>query len=232
MNKSKKFLINLIPKREFRKILRRYYKELQYKSSPFFIYNQQKYPMFQHEYNCGFMGNRITERCIEIAIARLWLEKINGDILEIGAVTPYYFPRAVNNICDPYDKHPKVDLKCSMFDLDLHGKNVISISTIEHIATGDYNVEIRKNESAVFAFEKIVNEAANFLITFPIGYNKELDEYFINKSFDKLNRKLKISLYKRIGDTNEWVEFFDFLEIKNIKYGQTNANGIVIIENA
>lgn len=84
----------------------------------------------------------MTERCLEIAIAKIWLKKNAKNIIEIGAVTLYYF-KIIHDVCDPADSHQNVNLKTSMFDIDLVGKNVLSISTIEHIGIGDYGVPIR-----------------------------------------------------------------------------------------
>ncbi|MCI1273677.1 MAG: hypothetical protein LKG27_04490 [Clostridiaceae bacterium] len=193
-----------------------------------FIYENSELKLFQSDYNCGYTDKRMTERCLEIAIAKKWLENTEGEVFEIGAVTPYYFPHAVNHICDPYDKHIKVDYKCSMFDINLTNKNVICLSTIEHIGTGDYNLKAKKNENAIFAFEKIVKEANTCLITFPVGHNKELDKYFSNTSL-KNYPNISILMYERNSTDNCFIETNDFKNILKKTYGPIGANAVVII---
>ena len=42
------------------------------------------------------------------------------DVFEVGAVTPYYFPGLIKDICDPADEHEAVNHKVSLFDLKLY----------------------------------------------------------------------------------------------------------------
>ena len=124
----------------------------------------------------------MAERCLEITIAKIWLKKNTKNIIEIGAVTPYYF-KIIHDVCDHEDSHQNVNQKTSMFDIDLVGKNLLNISTIEHIGIGDYGVPINKNESALLALKKILNESRRCLVTFPIRANRELEEYVLRKDF-------------------------------------------------
>lgn len=226
MRKIEKLLIEFIPNEKMRNNLRKKYKNKYLAKT--FLYNDKQFFLFQHHYNCGFYTRKMTERALEMALAEMWLNQTEGEILEIGAVSPYYFPRAVNHICDPFDSHAKVDLHCSMFALDLHGKNILSISTIEHIATGDYGIDIAENESSVLAFKKIVKEAKSCFITFPVGYNKELDTYFTESHYKSLSENFSVIFYVREGNTNNWKQESDLKKIKEITY-DTVANGVVIV---
>ncbi len=192
-----------------------------------FIYKGKKVKLEEAPYNCGFRWHRMTERCFEIAIAKIWLEKNKKDVVEIGAVSPYYFPNLTHNVCDPADKHSRVNLKTSMFNLDLKNKNVLSISTIEHIGTGQYGVPIDKNESAVLALEKILRESKKCLITFPIGANKDLEKYVFE---DNIPKSVMVSFFVRNSDDNDFKETKDINLVKRTKYGPVGANAVVIIE--
>jgi hypothetical protein len=197
-------------------------------------YQGQSIPLFQHWYNVGIRFLRMTERCLELAIAELWLKKYsNEDTCEIGAVTPYYWKNRVKNVVDPVDPHKAVTIRGSLFSLDLTNKSVLSLSTIEHIGTGDYSVPVNPNETAIKAFEKIVKESKRCLITFPTGWNKELDAYFAASGFLNINlqrdEKLEVSLYER----NEFDNEFRMVPVKRasvIPYGPLTARGVVIIE--
>lgn len=195
-----------------------------------FTYKGETLRLLQHDYNCGFYITKMTERSLEMAITSFWLKKIKGEIFEVGAVSPNYFPRAVNYVCDPYDDNSAVTHRCSLFDIDFTGKNVLSISTIEHIGTGDYGLAVKNNENSVTAFEKLIKEASKCLITVPTGYNKLLDEYFTLGTYKTLNEKFSITFYTRKPNTNIWTEEKDLTKINQIAYGQDCANGVVVIE--
>lgn len=195
-----------------------------------FIYEGIKVPLMESSYNCGFRDDRMTERCLEVPIAKIWLEKMKGrgNIIEIGAVTPYYF-NVFHDVCDPADDHRSVNFKVSMFDLDLRDRNVLSISTIEHIGTGQYGLQAKKGESAVSALEKILNESQKCLITFPVAQNKELDEYVLNEKFLNLHKNITVTFFVREYG-NRFVETKDIYMTKSQKRGSVGADAVVIIE--
>lgn len=199
-----------------------------------FLYQGEKIRLFQHWNNVGIRFFRMTERCLELAIANEWLTKYNDqDTYEIGAVTPYYWKNRVKNIVDPVDPHNAVTIKDSLFSLDLTNKSVLSISTIEHIGTGDYGVSFDSSENGIIAFEKIVRESKRCMITFPTGWNKELDDYFGCRKYRNLellkNESMDVLLYER----NEFDNEFQLVTIEKagkIPYGPLTARGVVIIE--
>jgi len=202
-----------------------------------FEYNGKILHLFQHNYNCGSILGRMTERCLEMAIAIDWFNRTSGDVYEIGATSPYYIASnsRICGVCDPADKHNMVTEHCSMFDLDLKGKNVLSISTIEHINTGEYGNKIELAESAVGGFEKIVKESKACLITFPANANKELDEYFSNQKYLDVelrpNEQLLVTFYVRGTDNNSF-KIDNVKKVKDTPYGPRAANGVVVIEKA
>lgn len=233
MKRLEKLLLNLVPKKRWRRIIRDYYnipKPLTIKEFP---YKSKSLKLYESDYNCGYTEWRQSERGLEMALAKLWLEQIEGEVIEIGAVSPYYFPKAVTHVCDPADVHPRVDLKCSMFELDLKGKNVLCISTLEHISTGEYGVNINTEESPIKGFNKIVQESRECFITFPVGASKELDEYFAAEKFKSIplnnDESLEVLFYKRGFEDNDWKEEKDFSLINLIPYGPAAANAVVII---
>jgi len=149
---------------------------LDWKTPGTFTYNGETLNYFHHNHNCGFPPFKCTERIIELSIANYWLNNTDSIVYEIGCVSPYYWPKRDPHIVDPFDTHPLNYRKLDMFDVDLEEKNVLSISTIEHIGLKDYNQSCKFN--ACDAFTKIINESSKCLITFPLGYNKVLDRFF------------------------------------------------------
>lgn len=187
-----------------------------------FVFNQKEYFLFEHSFNCGYHETRMTERSVELSIAREYLKSCQGNVVEIGAVTPYYFcDSKITDIIDPTDLHNRVNLKTSMFNCDLQGKDVLSISTVEHVGTHGYGMN--EKETALDAIEKIRSEARHYLITAPLGYNKLLDEW-VKKNI--MNPEIR--LMKR-GINNHWTEIENCFE--EIEYTPLWANGLAIICN-
>lgn len=90
-------------------------------------------PCFYHPHNCGVNASpRRTERTVELPIADRWLHAVDlANVVEIGAVTPYYWPGRIARVIDPADN--RATEKASLFDVDFAGRDVLSISTIEHV---------------------------------------------------------------------------------------------------
>lgn len=193
-----------------------------------FFYNGKELNLFENIYNCGYAYTRMTERSVELSLAEEWLKGVDGEVTEVGAVTLYYplnYGERVKHIIDPTDKHCGVDIRRSVFDCDLSGKNVLSISTVEHIGTGEYNYS--DSHTPVDAINKIVSESKSCMITAPIGYNSVLDEWIRTNMNDK--RRYNLKLLKR-SCNNHWEEA-SIEEINEIEYIHGNgANGVISIE--
>ena len=58
--------------------------------------------MISHIHNCGYKHERRSERAIEVAIAKRWISRY-PDLIEIGAVTPYYLNDINYDVVDPAD---------------------------------------------------------------------------------------------------------------------------------
>jgi hypothetical protein len=141
-------------------------------------FRNEKLILFQHPYNCGGLSRTATERTVELAIANIWLETQRIDsVTEIGAVTPYYWPGRIEDVVDPADAHLRVKRRASIFDVDLSGRNVLSISTFEHIGSGEYGLE-PDHKLLPKAVDKLILECESFLVSVPAGYNPNADRIF------------------------------------------------------
>lgn len=188
-----------------------------------FMFNGKEYELFEHSFNCGYVDTRMTERSVELALAKEWLNCCSGDVTEVGAVTPYYFyDNRITEVVDPTDLHSRVSRKKSLFECDFKGKNILSISTVEHVGTHDYGMSEEKN--VIDAIAKIVEEAKSFLITAPLGYNKLLDDWIRRNSSDYM-----IKILGR-GINNHWDEI-ELQDYHEIVYGPLWAQGLVVIAN-
>lgn len=177
---------------------------------------------FVSRHNCGWPAHRMTERAVELSLADYWLETVDrARLYEIGAVTPYYWPWRVLNVVDPQDAHPLVTVRQSLFDVDLTARPVLSISTLEHIGTGQYGLtEPRTSTEAV---EKIYRESDQFLLTVPYGYNRDLDVYLTRG--DLQPRDVRILYLVRSLSGNDWKATADASALPPYGDGSTEPPG-------
>ena len=200
-------------------------------SPPVFKFRCRPYECFCHRYNCGYPPSRMTERSVELALADAWLDQLDTTaITEIGAVTPYYWPRRISTVVDPYDSHPLVTHRASLFAFDFSGRDVLAISTLEHISMGDYG-PATAGETPVHALEKICRESRRFLITVPYGYNAAVDDtLFADYRFPG---DVTATFMVRSVRGNDWRQAS--AREAAVPYGRANrdeygANGLLIIE--
>ena len=105
----------------------------------------------------------ITERMVEVPLAQWFLQQYGPDVVEVGAVTPYYYPDVRHSVVDPGDSWDGCR-KEDAHNLDYSGKNLLSISTVEHIGNPELLLE------KMFKADK-------WLITWAAGYKKSLDAH-------------------------------------------------------
>ena len=148
------------------------------KSAPTFHYGDRDYPYFSHHYNCGWPAAYATERTVELALADDWLTRTDATkVVEVGAVTPYYWPGRVSRIIDPADNHTQVTDRVPMNQIDLTGLDVLCVSTLEHFGKADYG--LASDDSLLHAaLEQLSAQARTLLATVPYGYNPVADSLF------------------------------------------------------
>jgi hypothetical protein len=121
----------------------------------------------------------MSERAVELALANIYLDTTPREsIVEIGAVTPYYWPYRVKDICDPTDEHRLVNIRAGYDQVRFPGKAILSMSTFEHIGQPEYGLagDPQLNRKA---FQKLFAESPNFLVTVPGGFNSIMDDYLL-----------------------------------------------------
>ena len=128
------------------------------------------------------------DRQAEVPLARWWLASLTQaertQVVEVGAVMPYWSgdstrqgaPSTVDHdVLDPTDHYEKsIRLRAEQFDFT--GRNTLSISTLEHIGFGDYGMPVERG-AAIRAFEQIVTQSTKYFLSWPVGYNLELDQH-------------------------------------------------------
>lgn len=168
-----------------------------------------------------------NERGLEAALALDFMLKHFDDIIEVGATSPYYY-QVHHPIVDPFDPYDKC-IKMDAEQYDFTDKNVMCISTIEHMGRSDYGPVEDDPSKPIRFLCKLDVEAKNFLITFPIGANKDLDEYIMNN-----RKRYDTMIYHRLCyDPPIWRQVLEWEPefYQSIKYNEPfpNGNGIVVI---
>jgi len=154
---------------------------------------------FYHEYN----NTSRNERKIEIPLALKFLDIVNNQCIEIGCVTPYYKNNVSHKVIDLYDEHPKAT-HIDALDYNYSGHNCLSISTIEHfgeIYNDPQNIgKYLDKELGYKGLIKIIENANKYLISFPLGLNRNLEESIKNSNLPffiiKMDAKKKRCIYE------------------------------------
>lgn len=155
------------------------WREFESGAVPRFRLGGAEFPFFLHHDNCGANPANGTERAVELALADRWLSAAPADrVVEVGAVTPYYWPGRVRRVADPADRHPAVTDPVPVERLDLTGRAVLSLSTFEHIGSGEYG--LAPDPAALrAAVDQLCRQAESFLVTVPTGYAPGADAVFL-----------------------------------------------------
>jgi len=176
-----------------------------------------------------------NERILELRLALDYYQELfekgrKSNIVEVGNVLGFY--GHIEHFCiDKFATIPDISPAGEVHNIDAidynyHGKDVISISTIEHIGLDDYgNKEANDGLDAITALNKIKEESDSYFITFGTNHNKTLDKYIVDN----------IDQYKWHGwcrtDLNKWeytkqdMSVWEKVHDTPFKY----ANGIILL---
>ena len=203
-------------------------------NSKSFMFNGKEYPLFIHGHNCGWPGRRMTERSVELAIADRWLnENKHGNIIEIGAVTPYYWPNRISRVLDPSDKSEQVTDSICFSRFEFNNEACLSISTFEHFGQRRYGMKANRT-LLQNGFMKLFSQCSKFLVTVPTGYNPICDDFLLNNYHDNIN----IYCMCRSRDSNYWTQleapasipYGTFVnERSSADWSKNWANGLLIL---
>lgn len=191
-----------------------------------FQINDQKLRYAREFFNEAYRN----ERSVEVALGRWFLSKFESNILEVGAVMPYYGSES-HKIIDLADEHPKSE-KINALGYDYKDKNVLSISTIEHMMVKEYNNGSDKD--SITFLNEVIASAPNYLITWGVGYNQFLDAYM------KEHPEISCFILRRTNWKNEYVKHTDSNDF-SFPFGASdkpipegffnNANGVCVVTN-
>jgi hypothetical protein len=167
----------------------------------------------------GYNSPHSNERKVELPIVFWFVEKYKDNLIELGEVSCFY--RDANHpIYDLRSEKPTTTVM-DICDVDYEGKNVVSVSTIEHVGNGDYGYP-KDPEKVLNLLQKIMKQSKNYLLTFPVGFNRKLEKTITDQN-------MKYILLVR-DEKNNWTQVHDkkFDEYEyNKPYGAGNAVAIL-----
>ena len=135
-----------------------------------------EFELFSKENSYNNSNN--TERMVEVPLAEWFLKRcnFNNTLIEVGAVTPYYF-NVSHLIYDPYDTYEKC-IKIRAEYLCYREKTLLSISTIEHVCKSEVNYKLPvENDNTAISVLLNMMSAKEYVITFPRRFNECLDNF-------------------------------------------------------
>jgi hypothetical protein len=185
-----------------------------------FTFENNQYLYFDHPHN----RTRTTERAVEIPISLDFIKKFSNNLIEVGCVTPHYAD--LNHpVIDLSENHPK-STKEDATTFNYTNKNVLSISTVEHVGLNDYSIEEKEKDASIKLCKKIFSESLNYFITWPLGYNLHLDSW----AFENTNG---FFISRKEEDKYSWQQKqFSQLSAEDKRYGTFFcANSIIILTN-
>ncbi len=204
------------------------YFPMAYEKVPTFSVDGQAIEHFIHRKNTGYPPYRMTERTIELALADIFLTRmVDTRIVEIGAVTPYYWPGRVSTVIDPTDDHPAVTHQLGWENWTPTDETLLSISTFEHIGSGDYGLDPDPKEVEV-AVNKLIESGCPMLVTYPPGYHQAFDRYI--RTLDLAANRVRVMVWIRGTRGNDWIQIpYSELTPAQETYGPAWANVVAAL---
>jgi len=193
-----------------------------FKSGETFTFRGREYNYFYHGYNMTHMN----ERAVEMSIALTYLQEYSGKaVLELGNVLSHY-TRATHDIIDKYEQAPGVlNVDITEFQPDKKYDLILSVSTLEHVGFDEDVKDPDKVIRAVEALKSCRADNGKVVVTFPLGYNLDLDR----KVAEGLIPLDNLYFMKRISQDNRWKEV-DYDEVSKAEFSSPyrSANGLAI----
>lgn len=186
-----------------------------------FEFRGEQLPYTFARYNNSFLN----ERTVEISIARWFLARSGGRMLEVGNVLSHYGITG-HTVLDKYEVIPGV-LNDDIVDFKPEAPfdTVIAVSTLEHVGWDETPREPEKVLRAIDSVKKCVAAGGHALVTVPIGHNKALDAALRDGEVSFAQETWLVRTNRR----NEWIET-NRDEALSKEYGRpyTGANGLYV----
>lgn len=145
-----------------------------------------------------------NERAVELPLAFDWLDRRPlGPVLEIGHVLGHYRPGLAHTVVDLYEPaEGVVNVDAVDYAPAERFRSIIAISTLEHVGFDEDDQDPDKTRRLIEHLATLLAEDGKLMVTFPLGYNRHLDDHLLAGSlgFDQ------VTLLRRLTTMGEWVE--------------------------
>jgi hypothetical protein len=176
-----------------------------------------------YEFVCSWKN----ERAVLIPILWESVKKYRQEkkrILEVGNVLSYIF-KIEHDVLDKYEiadgviNQDVVDFKPSKKQYDL----IVSIFTLQSVGWDETPKEPMKVLRAIENLRSLLAPAGQMIVTFPLGYNPELDNLLRTRmlKFDK-------QYFIKRTTNNQWIEA-SFDEVKDTKYDHSTPSATAVL---
>ena len=188
-----------------------------------FMFDGKRYQYFHHDIN----NTANNERAVEVPIVGAKLERAalkEQTILEVGDVLWQYGYDQERMIVDLGSEREGVE-KIDVMSLKKKFDFIATISSVEHVGIDVNQGHMFRCVEVVEHLMSLLNPGGNIIITFPIGYNRVLDEWF------SLQWRGKVRFLVRVTKSGTWANT-DRIFIKHARYGWpfTSGNAIMVGE--
>ncbi|HEY8945866.1 MAG TPA: methyltransferase domain-containing protein [Polyangiaceae bacterium] len=192
-------------------------------ASKTFLVGGKPYHYFVHHYNSTWRNERAVE--VPLAAELLTSAAPGARCLEVGNVLNYYL-REPRTVVDKYEPSRGV-INQDILEFGAPGSFdvIVSISTLEHVGWDENPREPGKVIRALNHMKALLAPGGHCLVTFPLGYNSELDDLVFAS---KLEFR-KIHYLKRLNLENDWLEV-ERDAVRSVAYGSPfqHANAIFV----
>lgn len=195
-----------------------------------FLYKGRWLPVYEHFCNWGLKNKKMMEGCLGMSIVNFWLKKHEAsEVFEVGSLTSQYSLPRVKQIANLSNLCKGISGSCLLGEQDYTGKTILSGFILESFYKSKDTLSEDEAKNFITILQKILLEAQECLIIFPVGYNREIDEYVVQNT-DNFGSNISVSSYVRKEEDKSFVLENNLSRIASINYGPDSTNGIIIIE--
>lgn len=145
-----------------------------------------------------------NERAVELPLAFDWLDRRpSGPVLEIGNVLGHYRPRLDHTVVDLYEPAAGVvNVDALDFAPAERFRSIVTVSTLEHVGFDEDDQDPDKTRRLVEHLATLLTEDGEMMVTFPMGYNRYLDDHLLAGTLGFH----KVTVLRRLTTMGDWVE--------------------------
>jgi hypothetical protein len=174
------------------------------------------YHYFIARYNTTW-GN---ERAVELPVVLDQIRRGHSSILEVGNVLNHYV-HLPHDVVDKYEESVEViNQDVLEFSPDKRYDLIVSISTLEHVGLDEDIRDAEKPVRTISHLRSLLCPGGTLFITFPLGYNPDLDQRLASGSLDFD----EVRYLKRISRSNRWREV-SAADVTGVRYGVPYPHG-------